>query len=429
MDDVTIIGAGVIGCAVALELARRGTAATVLDRNGDAGHGSTSASCGIVRRYYSTRTMTAMAQEGAETWARWAEYLRCEDERDLAVFERPGILFIPPAIDDGVKATVAHMKELGVGVELLTPAEVAARFPYLDTSSQAPVRDPQDESFFESTGRQIAGGVFEPDAGYVVSPQLATRNLRDAAEREGARFRMGRNVTGIDKLDAGFRLTLDDGTQLETKALLNAAGPHSSVINRMAGAKLELETRALRREVCAVENPEYSETGASIPIVGDVDSGIYFRPESGGKDIIVGSLDPECDTLEWVDPDDWDANCSVAGFERQVMRLMKRFPEAQLGRRKGIAGLYDVTPLDWHPVLDRTDVPGYYVAIGTSGSSFKTATVIGALMAELILACESGHDHDAEPVRLPLPRVGFEVDTSFFSRRRGAQLSSNTVLA
>jgi sarcosine oxidase subunit beta len=429
MHGVTIIGAGVIGCSVALELARRGTKATVLDRNGDAGHGSTSASCGIVRRYYSTRTMTAMAQEGAEIWAGWGEYLGVDDARDLAVFERPGMLFIPPAIDEGVERTLAHMRELGVDVELLTPEEVRERFPYLDTGSNSPVRVPGDEDFFEETGRSIPGAIFEHDAGYVVSPQLATVNLREAAERAGARFALGRDVTAIEKLDEGFRLTLDDGTHLETRALLNAAGPHTSVVNRMAGATLEIETRALRREVCAIENPEHAGTSASIPIVGDVDSGIYFRPESGGKDIIVGSLDPDCDTFEWVDPDDWNTNCTVTGFERQILRLMKRFPEAQLGPRKGIAGLYDVTPLDWHPILDRTDVPGYYVAIGTSGSSFKTAPVIGALMAELILACESGHDHDAEPLHLALPRTGFDVDVSFFSRHRGALHSSNTVLA
>jgi len=403
--------------------------ATVLDRNGDAGHGSTSASCGIVRRYYSTRTMTAMAQEGAEIWAHWGEYLGADDARDLAVFERPGMLFIPPAIDEGVEHTLAHMRELGVDVELLTPGEVRERFPYLDIGSNSPVRIPGDDDFFEETGRSIPGAIFERDAGYVVSPQLATRNLRGAAERAGARFELGRDVTAIERLGEGFRLTLDDGTHLVTRALLNAAGPHSSVVNRMAGAALEIETRALRREVCAIENPEHADTGASVPIVGDVDSGIYFRPESGGKDIIVGSLDPECDTLEWVDPDDWDTNCTVAGFERQILRLMKRFPAAQLGPRKGIAGLYDVTPLDWHPILDRTDVPGYYVAIGTSGSSFKTAPVIGALMAELILACESGHDHDADPLRLPLARVDFEVDAGFFSRHRGARASSNTVLA
>ena len=107
---------------------------------------------------------------------------------------------------------------------------------------------------------------------------------------------------------------------------------------------------------------------------------------------------------------------------------MKRYPEVRFGGRRGIAGLYDVCTLDWTPVLDRTDQPGYYVAIGTSGSSFKTAPIIGGLMAELITACESGRDHDREPLRVTLPRTGFEVNIGFFSRNRSAQASSGTVL-
>ena len=50
---VAIIGGGVVGCATALELQQRGFQVTVLDRNGEVGHGSTSASCGFVRRFYS----------------------------------------------------------------------------------------------------------------------------------------------------------------------------------------------------------------------------------------------------------------------------------------------------------------------------------------------------------------------------------------
>ena len=61
-DEVTIIGAGVIGCAIGWELARRGVKPTVIDGNGAVGHGSTAASCGIVRRFYSTPTMTAMGR-------------------------------------------------------------------------------------------------------------------------------------------------------------------------------------------------------------------------------------------------------------------------------------------------------------------------------------------------------------------------------
>ena len=228
----------------------------------------------------------------------------------------------------------------------------------------------------------------------------------------------------------GFRLELEDGGAVSADAVVNVAGPSSRVVNRLAGVELPIETRALRREVCAVENPRFSEqTGSAVPVVGDVDSGVYFRPESGGRDLIVGSLDPACDVMEWVDdPDAWNELCTAEGYERQVLRAMKRFPEIHLARRRGVAGLYDVTLQDWNPVLDKTDLPGFYVAMGTSGSSFKTATVIGAVMAELIGACQAGRDHDRDPVRVTLPRTGFEVDLSFFSRLRGAHVSSGTVL-
>ncbi len=86
---VAVIGGGVVGCATALELQQRGFQVTVLDRNGEVGHGSTSASCGVVRRFYSQPGMIAMAQEGACIWADWAAYLGPIDD-DKAVFSSAG---------------------------------------------------------------------------------------------------------------------------------------------------------------------------------------------------------------------------------------------------------------------------------------------------------------------------------------------------
>jgi len=431
VSRVVVIGAGVVGCAVAWELTKNGADATVIDRHGDAGHGSTSASCGIVRRFYSTPTMTAMAQESAHIWADWRAHLGLAESVPLARFERPGMLFIPPELDENTEGILRHMRAVGVEVELLTPDEVAQRFPFLDTSSHWPIRRPTDPDFTDETGRPIAGAVFERDAGYVVSPMLAAQNLRQAGERDGVEFLLGRCVIAISDGERGrrFLLALDDGARVDADVVVNVGGPHSGIINGLAGVTLPIETRALRREVCAVENPAHgARPASSFPVVGDVDSGIYFRPESGGRDLIVGSLDPSCDVLEWVDPDECDESCSADGFERQVMRLMKRFPEIRLGRRRGLASMYDVTLLDWNPVLDRTDRPGYYVAVGTSGSSFKTAPVIGAVMAQLIDSCETGRDHDRDPLRVTLPRTGFELDVSFFSRLRGAHVTSGTVL-
>lgn len=428
---IAVIGAGVIGCSLGLELARSGARPIVIDGNGEVGHGTTSASCGIVRRFYSTPTMTTMAHESAAIWADWRSYLGVDDESGLARFERPGMLFIPPRIDDGVKSIVKHMKAVGVDVDILSLDGVRKLFPFLDTKSHTPVRRPGDADFFDDTGRSLDGVVHERDAGYVVSPLQATHNLRVAGENEGATFMLGRRVVTIEKGgEARFRLALEDGTDLDADVIVNAAGPHSGAINRLAGVILPIEIRPMRREVAAVQNPKFSEKrGSPVPIMGDLDSGVYIRPESGGRELIVGTVEPECDTLEWIDDADvWNTSITVEGYERQVMRLMKRFPDVRLGKHRGIASLYDVTVQDWNPVVDKTDEPGFYVAIGTSGSSFKTAPVIGFIMAKLIDACEGGHDHDKDSLRVMLPRIGHEVDVGFFSRRRAAHDTSSTVL-
>ena len=430
MMRACVIGAGVIGCAVALELRHRGFDVTVIDKNGDAGHGSTSASCGIVRRFYSQPGMIAMAHEGAQIWADWAAYLGPIDG-DLITFHRPGMIFIPPKFDENVRATVAEMQRIGIRATVLTPAELTARFPFLDASAFFPPTPVDDPDFFEPSDRSIEGAVFEEDAGYVVFPALAAQNLREAGARAGVHFRFHQRVVAIQPgQTARFQIELAGGELLESEVVVNVAGPHSAVTNQLAGVTLPLETRPLRREVHAVENPLAQAGGAAqLPIVGDLDGGIYFRPESGGRDIIVGSTDPQCDALEFVvDPDDFNRNVSQLYRDRQCLRLMKRVPSVTLGRPRGVADLYDVTVQDWYPIVDRTDLPGYYVCIGTSGSSFKTAPVLGMLMAEIVAACEGGRDTDQQPLQLLLPRIDVTVDTGFLSRHRGQIQTSSTVI-
>jgi sarcosine oxidase subunit beta len=413
---VTIIGAGVIGCAIALEARRRGFDVTVIDKLGAVGHGTTSASCGIVRRFYSQPGMIAMAHEGAKIWADWANHLGPIDG-DLAVFEQAGVLFILPELDESATRTAAEMKRIGIGVQVLSAGEIAARFPFLDVASHHPVTSPEHPRFFEPTGRRVGGGVFEADGGYVVYPGLATQNLRSAAERDGANFLLKREVVAIQKEASCFRLQLKQGEPLESDVVVNAGGPHSSIINRMAGFQLR--------------NPLFDEATERnpVPVIGDLDGGVYTRPEARGRALIVGSTDPDSDELEWVgDPDDYDESVTELYRQRQCLRLMKRIPELQLGPTRGVVSLYDVTVQDWYPIADKTDLQGYYVCIGTSGSSFKTAPVLGRLMAEIIESCEGGGNIDTKPYQLALSRIGVTVDTRFLSRLRTQLTSSGTVI-
>jgi sarcosine oxidase subunit beta len=84
---------------------------------------------------------------------------------------------------------------------------------------------------------------------------------------------------------------------------------------------------------------------------------------------------------------------------------------------KGLVSLYDVSD-DWIPIYDRSALPGFYMAIGTSGNQFKNAGVAGYAMAELIEACERGYDHDREGLVIRGVYTGLEIDLGRFSRRR-----------
>jgi len=101
-----------------------------------------------------------------------------------------------------------------------------------------------------------------------------------------------------------------------------------------------------------------------------------------------------------------------------VMRLAQRYPGLGIpNQTKGVVELYDVSD-DWIPIYDKSDLPGFYMAVGTSGNQFKNAPIAGEMMADLIEACEAGHDHDRDPVTFRLKHIGRDVGIGFYSRLR-----------
>ena len=233
--------------------------------------------------------------------------------------------------------------------------------------------------------------------------------------------RQDTRVTGVD---------LADGTRIDAPIVVNVAGPHSRHINELAGVvdDLEVGTAPMRQEVHVVPAPEGFSLGDGGTLVSDPDLGTYFRPHLGGT-LLIGGVEPECDPLEWVDdPDTIDPTPSVPVFEAQVYRTARRLPGLSIPSRPvGLAACYDVTP-DWVPIYDRTRLDGYYVAIGTSGNQFKNAPVVGRFLTAIIDACESGHDHDADPVSVTCERTGHVVDLGHYSRHRKLYGTTNSVL-
>ena len=79
-----------------------------------------------------------------------------------------------------------------------------------------------------------------------------------------------------------------------------------------------------------VSAPPGSDTSRQY-ITTDADLGVYFRPDTGGK-MLVGSLEPECDPLKWVDaPDKMDVSLSDQ-WTAHVYRAALRIPSLQIPR-------------------------------------------------------------------------------------------------
>ena len=418
--DAVVIGAGVIGAGVAYELTRRGLATVSVERLPGAGQGSTSASSAVVRFNYSTRAGVAMAVEGLGYWQRWRVHVAAPDGTPVPEFVQCGMLLLKAPGSNHERA-IEHFEALGVPYQDLDRQDLERRFPYLDARRFGPPTRMDDERFWADPTGFVDGAIWMPEGGYVTDPMLAARNLADAAASLGGTFLYRRTVTGV--LREGDRVAgvaLDDGTEVRASIVVNVAGPHSSHINRLAGLEgtAYVSTRPMRREVYVVPAPERLDFDKAGCVVGDVDCGFYLRPERPNN-ILIGSVEAACDELEWVeDPDTVPLTTTRIEFETQVLRGARRIRNLGMPHEhRGIVGVYDVTE-DWLPIYDRTDLDGFYVAIGTSGNQFKNAAIAAHCMAELITEVEAGRDHDADPLTVEGPHLGLPIDLGTFSRNR-----------
>jgi sarcosine oxidase, subunit beta len=403
--DAIVIGAGIIGACTAFELAKRGWRTLNIDKLPAAGYGSTGSSCAIIRTHYSTLD--------------WANYLGAPDERGLAVFHKTGCLVMRTAANGWLKSVCANQDMLGIPWEDWSAEQIRARFPFYDLRSFGPPKRPDHPDFGEPHGEGSLGAVFFPCAGYIGDPQLAAHNAQRAAEAQGAAFRFNAEVVEIRRDNGRVAgVTLRSGERVDAPVVVNIAGPHSYKVNRMAGVEegMKIKARALKQEVAHVPFPAGFDFERMGLVTSDSDIACYCRPEVGNH-LLIGSEDPPCDAREWVDPDDYDRNFSEQ-WQVQVQRAAQRIPSLPVtSPMKGLVDLYDVTD-DWIPIYDRSDLPGFYMAVGTSGNQFKNAPVVGAIMAELTIACEQGRDHDRDPLPFHLERTGRTISVGFFSRLR-----------
>jgi glycine/D-amino acid oxidase-like deaminating enzyme len=405
--DVIVVGAGIIGSSIAYQLARHGIEdVIVVDKGAGPAEGSTGASSSICRCRYTHPEVVRLAYHGQEAYGNWAAFTGLDSPR--SGLHRVGVLWLMGETPKKVAADVDKLTGEGVKAESLGADQVTALFPSVSTCS-AP---------FDMTGETehvcVPGDAFlyENDGGYA-EPVGANQDLVEATRRLGGVVEFDSRVVAV--LKEGDRVTgvrLADGTEISAGLVVNAAGPWCNQLNAMAGADLRWTLTPTRIQTVYRSWP--SDLGP-LPVGADSSTGIYFRPESGGQQVLIGSVLAEDEEEVVDDPDDFKRVPDADFTEMKLAAFHHRVPALEArGTVTGVAGLYTVNREDVHPVVGPTDVEALWVANGFSGHGFKLAPAVGSMVAQAVTGTSIEFDTDVpmayfsverEPIDLAVKHV------------------------
>lgn len=375
--DVVVVGAGIIGASIGFQLGTHGVGSVVvIDKGMGPSEGSTGASSSICRCRYTYPEVVRLAFHGQEAYGNWPDFLGIANTRSK--LNRHGVLWLMGETVEKVETDAAKLHKEGVSAVSISPDDLGDLFPAL-----SPCTAPFDMTgAIEHECSTDGAFLYEPDGGYA-DPVGANQDLIEAARATGTEVRFRARVTGVSKSRSGVNgVKLEDGTEIGAGLVINAAGPWCNRLNRMAGADIKWTLSPTRIQTIYREWP--SELGP-LPVGADSSTGIYFRPESGGQQVLVGSVRPEDEEEVVDDPDDFKRSPDVDFTQMKLAALHHRVPDLEArGNVSGIAGLYTVNREDVHPIVGPTDVDGFWVANGFSGHGFKLAPAIGSMVAQAV---------------------------------------------
>lgn len=350
--DMVIIGGGCMGASVAYHLAERKAGKIVLlEREKFLAMGSTGRNAGGVRYQFSTPVNIRLSNYSLDIIQRFVEIFGVSAE-----YHPLGYLFLltSPREVEIFKQNIALQKSLGVhDVVFLEPADIARLAPHVNLEG-------------------VLGGSICPRDG-TADPYTVTQTYASEAHKRGAHVETDLNVTNIET--RGGRVTRVKTTQgeIETRVVVNCAGPWAANIGAMAG--LDLPIVPLRRQF--FNTSEIPEIPRNHPFIIEFATSLYFHPDHPG--ILVGMSNRNETPGESYAIDE--------AFHLETLeRALYRLPLLENARVvKQLAGLYEVTP-DAHPILGETrDVRGFYNCAGFSGHGFQHSPGAGKVLSEMIL--------------------------------------------
>lgn len=401
--DIVIVGGGIMGMSIAYQVARRSSQRVIVVEKGTGlGEGSTGGSAAITRQRYSRPEMIRLSRDGNAVFRNWADYTGLPTP--LAEFHMSGVLWMLGDSKTVVESDRDRLRAEGVDVIAIGADEVRDRFPAL-SACQEP---------FDLTGevehehRDGEAFLLELDSGYF-DATAALEDVAAAARREKVEILMRTRVTSVTGGAGGVTgVGLSDGAYIDAGMVINAAGPWCNEINAMAGLELRWKLIPTRVQVLYRDLP--AEVPRPLPVVGDGSTGIYFRPESAGQQILVGSLLAE-DEEEEADPETYNRVADRSYLDLKIHALHHRIPSLPYrGAVNGMAGLYTMNHQDVHPIVGPTPIRGFAVVNGFSGHGFKESQMVGAMMAKWLTGESADFDSEVPMEFFSIDRDPIEVD-------------------
>jgi sarcosine oxidase subunit beta len=350
--DIVILGAGVMGAAIAFHLAKRKAGKIAVVDKGHVGQGGSGRSSALIRMHYSYPPEVQLALVSLHMFEHWREVVGGEGD-----FRKTGFVrIVHPGETERLKQNVEMQRKLGVNVQLVDRAELKELEP-------------------DWTVDEVELAAYEPDSGYGDGAGVANDFLARARDL---------GVVYLPKTQASLRIeggrVLGIGTDrgdITAPVVVAATGPWTRPLFQQAGLDVPIETEY--HQVAILKNAPGMKGGGCACI--DSVTATYFRSDAHDK-FLIGDFYGKRDA----DPDNFPQRASEQDLEEIIERACHRVPKLENAEvMRGVTGVYDMTP-DSRPLLGEfPGVGGLFVCAGFSGMGFKISPAAGLVMSELLL--------------------------------------------
>ncbi len=354
MQDVIIIGGGVIGCAVARELSRYKLSIMLLEKTVDICNGQSKANTAIVHGGYDAPTGSNKAKFNVAGNALF-DALCAELE---VPFKRNTSLVVAFEGDDESAIDALYARGVANGVpdlSIIGRAEILRREPHLSE---------------KATKALLVGN------GGICCPYELTQAYAENAAQNGVRFVREAEVTGIAPTDGGWLVHSAAG-DFAARAVVNCAGIYSDKINNMVSK--DTFTIHPRRGEYYIVDKNYA---------GRFSATIFQTPTALGKGILVAPtvdgtilLGPTADDID----DRTDTRTTADGLSRVLAGASKSWPDIPArGFITTFSGLRAHCDRDDFIVGEAGDAPCFFNAAGIESPGLSSAPAISKHLAEMI---------------------------------------------